>query len=240
MGNKCDITFNGDDSLSFFANGKSLCWFLESKLEEQIKRQHNVVGHAIVDDHYTIVGTGSSQLMQAALYALSPIDQLEPISVVSDTPFYLDYTNGQEMQEPMRKMEFILSSLHRQIILIGWALVKDKEVARKMTKFMEISTIGVSKEAQLKAARILELISDSCLDPNMENCFEYTFAWLICKGGEEEDCEKLLKEHKIHTRSGRRFGSDSRSGRISMLSRDEDFNIFLQRLMAIQRPTNGN
>jgi len=52
--------------------------------------------------------------------------------------------------------------------------------------------------------------------------------------------EKLLKEHKIQTRSGRRFGSDSRNVRISMLSRDEDFNIFLKRLMAIQGPTNGN
>jgi len=88
MGNKCDITFNGDDSLSYFANGKSLCWFLESKLEEQIKKLHNVVGNAIVDDHYIVVGTGSSQLVQAALYALSPSDQLELISVVSATPFY--------------------------------------------------------------------------------------------------------------------------------------------------------
>ncbi|KAG5631874.1 hypothetical protein H5410_003591 [Solanum commersonii] len=77
MGNKCDITFSGDDSLSYFANGKRLCWFLESKLEEQIKRLHNVVGNAIVDDHYI-----------AALYALSPSNQLEPISVVSATPFY--------------------------------------------------------------------------------------------------------------------------------------------------------
>ncbi|KAK4724194.1 hypothetical protein R3W88_026973 [Solanum pinnatisectum] len=43
-----------------------------------------------------------------------------------------------------------------------------------MTKFMEVSTIGVSKEAQLRAAMILEVISDSCLDPKMENFFEYS------------------------------------------------------------------
>ncbi|WMV08340.1 hypothetical protein MTR67_001725 [Solanum verrucosum] len=79
MGHKCDITFSGDDSLSYFAYGKSLCWFLESKLEEQIKKLHNVVGNATVDDHYILVGTGSGQLVQAALYALSPSDQLEPI-----------------------------------------------------------------------------------------------------------------------------------------------------------------
>ncbi|KAH0724985.1 hypothetical protein KY284_000850 [Solanum tuberosum] len=84
MGHKCDITFSGEDSLSYFANGKSLRWFLESKLEKQIKKLHDVVGNATVDDHYILVGTGSGQLEQAALYALSPSDQLEPISVYPD------------------------------------------------------------------------------------------------------------------------------------------------------------
>ncbi|XP_004239606.2 L-tryptophan--pyruvate aminotransferase 1 [Solanum lycopersicum] len=345
IGNKCGITFNGDDSLSYFANGKSLCWFMESKLEEQIKRLHNIVGNAIVDDYYIVVGTGSSQLMQAALYALSPTDQLEPVSVVSATPFYSAYPevtdfvrsglhkwagDARTFEKSGSYIEFITSPnnpdgvirepvvngdqgkliydlayywpqytaitipANHDVMLftiskctghagsrIGWALVKDKEVARKMTKFMEISTIGVCKEAQLRAAKILKVVSDSCLDPKMENFFEYSqslmtnrwqrlrqvvmasdffvlqkyplqyclftkdfceahpaFAWLICKGGEEEDCQKLLKEHKIHTRSGRRFGSDLRTVRVSMLSRDKDFNIFLERLMAIRGPTN--
>ncbi|KAL0421413.1 UNVERIFIED_CONTAM: Tryptophan aminotransferase-related protein 2 [Sesamum latifolium] len=45
---------------------------------------------------------------------------------------------------------------------IGWALVRDENIARKMVKFIEINTIGVSKEAQLRAANILETISLSC------------------------------------------------------------------------------
>lgn len=32
IGKKCEITFNGDDSLSYFANDKSLWGFFESKL----------------------------------------------------------------------------------------------------------------------------------------------------------------------------------------------------------------
>ncbi|KAG5630673.1 hypothetical protein H5410_002390 [Solanum commersonii] len=63
MGNKCDITFNGDDSLSYFINVKSLHWFMESQLEETIKRMHNVVVNPIVDDHYIVIGTGSRQLV---------------------------------------------------------------------------------------------------------------------------------------------------------------------------------
>lgn len=42
----------------------------------------------------------------------------------------------------------------------SWALVKDEEIAKKMTKFIEIVSIGVSKESQLRAAKILNVISD--------------------------------------------------------------------------------
>ncbi|MCD7460615.1 hypothetical protein HAX54_043955, partial [Datura stramonium] len=60
MPNRCDITFNGYESLSYLANGKSLCLFLESKLEDEIKRLHNVIGNAVADDHCIVVGTGSN------------------------------------------------------------------------------------------------------------------------------------------------------------------------------------
>ncbi|KAB2041975.1 hypothetical protein ES319_D02G185000v1 [Gossypium barbadense] len=59
---------------------------------------------------------------------------------------------------------------------IGWAIVKDIEVATKMVKFMELSSIGVSKESQLRAAKILEVISDDCQNSapdKEENFFEY-------------------------------------------------------------------
>ncbi|KAK6777780.1 hypothetical protein RDI58_024498 [Solanum bulbocastanum] len=261
-----------------------------SKLEEQIKRLHNVVGNAIVDDHHIVVGTGSCQLMQAALYALSSADELEPISsypevtnfvksglhkwagdartfeknrpyiefitspnnpdgVISDpvvngdqgkliydlTYYWPQYTAitsianhdimlftifkciGQSGSRIVKSKS--QNQAHQQLFLaLNWALVKDKEVTMKMTNFMDISTVGVSKEAQLRAAKILEVVS----------------------GGDKEDCEKLLKEHKIYTRIGRRFGSDSKNVSISMLSRDEDFNIFRKRLMAIQGSTNRN
>lgn len=40
--------------------------------------------------------------------------------------------------------------------------MKDKEVAKKMTKFIELNTIGVSKDSQLRAAKVLKAVSDSC------------------------------------------------------------------------------
>ena len=54
----------------------------------EIVRIHRVVGNAVTEDRQIIVGTGSSQLFQAALYALSSAEALEPLSVVSAAPFY--------------------------------------------------------------------------------------------------------------------------------------------------------
>jgi L-tryptophan---pyruvate aminotransferase len=41
-----------------------------------------------------------------------------------------------------------------------WALVKDRGIAQKMTKFIELNTIGVSKDSQLRAAKVLKAVSD--------------------------------------------------------------------------------
>lgn len=43
----------------------------------------------------------------------------------------------------------------------SWALVKDQEVAKRMIKFIELNTIGVSKDSQLRAAKVLKSVSDS-------------------------------------------------------------------------------
>lgn len=60
-----------------------------------------------------------------------------------------------------------------------WALVKDPEVAKKMTKFIELNTIGVSKDSQLRAAKVLKAVSDSCEEEDSqggeESFFKYSY-----------------------------------------------------------------
>lgn len=53
------------------------------------------------------------------------------------------------------------------------------------------------------------------------------------KCNEEVDCGKLLREHKILARNGTRFGSDQEYVRVSMLSRDEEFDLFVKRISKI-------
>lgn len=90
MGDKCRVVIPGCELMSYKAATKpgKVCWFLLPELEDAIVRLHRLVGNAVVDDRYIVVGTGSTQLYQAALYALSTPASLKPINVVSAAPYY--------------------------------------------------------------------------------------------------------------------------------------------------------
>lgn len=67
------------------------------------------------------------------------------------------------------------------------------------------------------------------------------FAWLKCKE-ELKDAESLLRRHRILARGGSNFGVDPTFVRVSMLSREDVFNAFLERFLAISGgiTSNGN
>jgi len=88
MGDKTTIIIPGWQSMSYFSDPTSICWFLEPEFSKEVVRLHNVVGNAVTQGRHVVVGTGSSQLILAALYALSSPHATEPISVVSAVPYY--------------------------------------------------------------------------------------------------------------------------------------------------------
>ncbi|KAD4889023.1 hypothetical protein R6Q59_034085 [Mikania micrantha] len=228
--------------ISYFSDVNNVCWFMEPGLVSAITRLHKVVGNAVTEGRHIVVGTGSSQLYQAALYALSPPNGSSPMNVVSAAPFYSSYPlmtdylksglhkwagdayefnneepyielvtspnnpDGFTRQEVVKGDKGILIHdlayywpQYTPILLpadydimlftvskstghagsrIGWALVKDREIAKKMTTFIEINTIGVSKDSQIRAAKILQAVSDSCDHENQkeeESFFDYSF-----------------------------------------------------------------
>ncbi|KAM7471277.1 hypothetical protein LguiA_009460 [Lonicera macranthoides] len=343
MGDKTTVVIPGWQYISYFSDMRNLCWFLEPEFAKAVIRLHNVVGNAVTQDCHIVVGTGSTQLFQAVLYALSPSDASEPMSVVSAAPFYSSYPlitdflksglykwagdaykfskdrpyielvtspnnpDGSTRQAVVNRNEGILVHdlayywpqytpiafpADHDIMLftvskstghagtrIGWALVKDEGIAKKMTKYIELNTIGVSKDSQIRAAKILQAVSDNngrVGNPREgETFFEYgynlmakrwkqlreavnksglfslpefppgmctfsgrafepqpAFAWLKCES-ELEDCESFLRSHKILTRGGKHFGVSPKYVRISMLDRNEKFNLFAERLSRI-------
>lgn len=88
MGDKTTVVIPGWQYMSYFSDLSNICWFLEPDFAKEVVRLHKVVGNAVTEGRHIVVGTGSSQLYLAALFALSPSDASEPISVVSQAPFY--------------------------------------------------------------------------------------------------------------------------------------------------------
>ncbi|KAL9273206.1 Tryptophan aminotransferase-related protein [Drosera capensis] len=237
-GDKATIVIPGWQAVSYFSDPNNVCWFLEPQLEKEILRVHRIIGNAVTDDRYVVVGTGSTQLFQAALYALSPQDGTGPISVVSATPYYsfhrqvIDYIksglyswagDAESFSDEGPYIEIVTSpnnpdGVMRQSMVnrsggmlihdfayywpqytpithaadhdlmlftaskssghagmrVGWALVKDKGVAKRMAKFIELSSIGVSKDSQLRAAKILQVVSDRSGYASGLNLFEFS------------------------------------------------------------------
>ncbi|CAL4951865.1 unnamed protein product [Urochloa decumbens] len=348
-GSAAEIVIPGWQTMSYFSDVGNVCWFLEPGFDHEVRRLHRLVGNAAVDDGYhVLVGTGSTQLFMAALYALSPPaatagGSAEPMSVVSTAPYYSSYPAVTDfLQSGLFRWagdansfkgntyielvcspnnpdgtirEAVLSSksgiaVHdlayywpqytpitkradHDIMLftvskstghagtrIGWALVKDRDVAKKMTKFIELNTIGVSKDSQLRAAKVLKAVSDAYELPEAREehrLFDYgrrkmierwsmlreaaaasgifslpeetsgycnfanetaatnpAFAWLRCDREDVEDCASFLRGHKILTRSGSQFGADPKYVRVSMLDRDDAYDIFVKRLASLK------
>ncbi|KAK7859480.1 L-tryptophan--pyruvate aminotransferase 1 [Quercus suber] len=244
MSDKYNVTIGGGDLLSYFSDGNNVCWFLEPELGAAIRRLHGVVGNAVTDDRYIVVGTGSSQLLQALLYAFTTPGGPEPVSVVSSAPYYSSYAevagflrselykwegDAYKFNKKGAYIEVVNSpnnpdgTLREAVVMnrtgngngkliydfayywpqftaitgaadydnmlftiskctghagsrIGWALVKDKDIAKKMIEYITISSIGVSKESQFRAAKIIEVVCNGIQNVGSvksENFFKY-------------------------------------------------------------------
>lgn len=58
----------------------------------------------------------------------------------------------------------------------SWALVKDRDVAMKITKYIELNSIGVSKDSQFRTAKIMEFLCNEYQKFGFnfsDNFFEY-------------------------------------------------------------------
>ncbi|KAI4314368.1 hypothetical protein L6164_027283 [Bauhinia variegata] len=226
LNDECTVVIKGSDLLSYLSDTGNVCWFLLPELRDAVKRLHNVVGNAVTEKKHIVVGTGSTQLFQAALFALSSPDSPHPMNVVAAAPYYSEYKDEVEvvlsrlykwsgdanvfdkdeayievvtspnnpdgtLRGPVVKSRAegklvydfayywpqytpITHKADHDIMLftfskctghagsrIGWAIVKDIEVAEKMTRYIQMSSIGVSKESQTRVAKIMQVICDN-------------------------------------------------------------------------------
>ncbi|KAJ3684795.1 hypothetical protein LUZ61_013959 [Rhynchospora tenuis] len=90
---KSAVVLSGWHRMSYATtdNSKSL------ELEKHIRTLHAAVGNAITDGKYLVFGMGSTQLLNALVYALSPENASSPASVVATVPYYSMYKGQTEL-----------------------------------------------------------------------------------------------------------------------------------------------
>jgi hypothetical protein len=62
--------------------------FISQELESHIRTLHSVVGNAVTAGRYIVFGAGSTQLLNAAVSALSSDNSSTPARVVALFPYY--------------------------------------------------------------------------------------------------------------------------------------------------------
>ncbi|KAL0318527.1 UNVERIFIED_CONTAM: Tryptophan aminotransferase-related protein 2 [Sesamum angustifolium] len=122
---------------------------------------------------------------------------------------------------------------------LGWALVKDQEIAKKMTEFIVLSTIGVSKESQLRAAKILQVLSDSHEHrggfKEVEAFFDHSYNLMARRWRQLRDAVKRSKLFSLpefpHSKcafTGRTFASQPAFAWLKCEGETEDCESFLR------------
>ncbi|XP_047157126.1 tryptophan aminotransferase-related protein 4-like [Vigna umbellata] len=207
----------------FYSDGS----YISQLLVEHIKKVHAIVGNAITEGKYIVFGSGSTQLLNAAVYAFSPdTSSHSPAKVVATPPYYpvyrtqTEYFNARNFSyegstsswinktdSSSTFIEFVTSPNNpdgkltkgvlegdnvKQIndrayywphytaipspadddLMIftiskltghagsrfGWAIIKDEAVYEKMLTYLDMNTMGVSREAQLRALKLFDVV----------------------------------------------------------------------------------
>ncbi|XP_030461562.1 tryptophan aminotransferase-related protein 4-like [Syzygium oleosum] len=199
---------------------------LSKELESLLRKLHSQVGNAVTDGKYILFGAGSTQLLNAAVHALSPRNSSLPASVVASIPYYALYQMQIEFFDSADCsfqgdtarwknatnttgdiIEFVTApnnpdGLLNEAVLhgpnvktiydrayywphftgipspadedltiftiskltghagsrFGWAFIRNEEVYERMAWYLELNTMGVSRDTQLRALKLLKVI----------------------------------------------------------------------------------
>ncbi|KAE8694729.1 Tryptophan aminotransferase-related protein 4 [Hibiscus syriacus] len=199
--------------------------WISSQLESLIRKLHAFVSNAVTRNRYIVFGAGSTQILNAAAYALSleNTSSQSPTRVIASVPYYSLYKNQVEYFDSEKfefegddhtwrntsanVIEFVTSpnnpdgQLNKAIVdgpnvktiydrayywphftpipapadedfmvftlskltghagsRFGWAIIKDETVFNRMIIHIQLNSLGVSKDTQLRAFKLLKAV----------------------------------------------------------------------------------
>ncbi|KAI9200916.1 hypothetical protein LWI28_015051 [Acer negundo] len=203
--------------------------FISQELETHIRKIHAIVGNAVTHKRFIVFGAGSTQLLNAAVHALTLDNSSSQARVVASIPFYPLYEKQtvyfqsadfkfegdisvwkNSSDTSMNLVEFVTApnnpdgQMNKAVLKgqntktihdhayywphytpitapadgnlmifttskltghagsrFGWAVVKDESVYQKMYDYMSVNTVGVSRDTQLRALKLLKVVLES-------------------------------------------------------------------------------
>lgn len=141
-----------NDTLSYFVKSKEQegCpWFVSALLDDAIRELHSFVGNAVTGDRAIVVGNGSTQLFQAALYALATRDGTST-PVVSEAPFY-------SVRFAPLPHDHLWNDSHAPVNVVLWPRRTLILAGIDNTFFLEITTAGLPWDNWLPAVEAFPL-----------------------------------------------------------------------------------
>ncbi|KAL0361822.1 UNVERIFIED_CONTAM: Tryptophan aminotransferase-related protein 4 [Sesamum radiatum] len=235
--------------------------YISKELEDHIRRVHAVARNAVTKGKHIIFGGGSTQLLAAAVYALS-INLSMPAEVVAASPAYPVYKTQTDFFQnthfeydgdalllknssdtTANVIEFVTSpnnpdgNLREAVVSqgasvkaiydhayywphftaipaptnqdvmiftiskltghagsrLGWAFVKDEDVYQKMQSYIEQAELGIAREAQLRALKLMKAI----LHADGREIFEYAYKKMSDRWRKLSDIVSLSKRFSI-------------------------------------------
>lgn len=108
LGSQATTSIPAWQGMSYFAHKHNAFLFVDPYLEQAIRELHSLVGNAVTKNRHIVVGVGSTQLFQAAIYALVSLQQPQaaaanssttPTDIVSAVPYYSAYPEVVSFQQ---------------------------------------------------------------------------------------------------------------------------------------------
>ncbi|VVB11690.1 unnamed protein product [Arabis nemorensis] len=180
------VLVSGWNRMSYFYQDGT---FVSEELEKVIRKLHSVVGNAVTDDRFVIFGGGTTQLLAAAVHALSSSTNSSPARLLTSVPYYSMYKEQAEF--------FDSAHLKFEGDASEW---KKSEPNDNITQVIEVVTSPNNPDGKLKGA-VLD-------GPNVKTIHDYAYYWPyfspITKPVDEE--LSLFSLSKTTGHAGSRFG----------------------------------
>jgi L-tryptophan--pyruvate aminotransferase len=241
------------ESCNFFI--KPPYWFRLDKMAEMVSPDFGFT--TMLDGEYTEEVKKLDYAGEVVISPNNPDNSIRKHELA--WPIYDLCYNWPQYTEPVKQNEDIMIfSLAKATghagTRIGWAIVKDPNVAEKMRYYIEMTTGGVSVEAQLRAERV---ITDSTWWTEGQSVFAYgklvlsnrwqtfrkavpdwlilnnnsgMFAWVSSDYFSGRTLESVFEDLGIKVMDGQKCGGGDLDARINLGCSEEEFSGLIQAL----------